>query len=64
MERRDREPRLMIYKLVLENFKSYAGVRTVGPFHKVCQMSCVTAIEFYLFHVVVLFSRRRTKRQW
>ena len=27
-------PRLMIQKLVLENFKSYAGVREIGPFHK------------------------------
>eukprot|EP01083_Nonionella_stella_P191106 707555_1 len=27
-------PRLMIWKMVLENFKSYAGVREVGPFHK------------------------------
>ena len=24
----------MITKLVLENFKSYAGVKTIGPFHK------------------------------
>ena len=28
-------PRLMIWKMVLENFKSYAGVREIGPFHKV-----------------------------
>jgi len=27
-------PRLMITKMVLENFKSYAGVKEVGPFHK------------------------------
>lgn len=27
-------PRLMITKMVLENFKSYAGVKTIGPFHK------------------------------
>jgi structural maintenance of chromosome 4 len=26
--------RLMISKMVLENFKSYAGVKCVGPFHK------------------------------
>jgi len=26
--------RLIITKLVLENFKSYAGVREIGPFHK------------------------------
>ena len=28
--------RLMITKLELENFKSYLGVQSVGPFHKVC----------------------------
>lgn len=28
-------PRLMIKKMVLENFKSYAGVKEIGPFHKV-----------------------------
>lgn len=27
------EGRLIISKVVLENFKSYAGVRTIGPFH-------------------------------
>lgn len=27
-------PRLMISKIVNENFKSYAGVQTLGPFHK------------------------------
>ena len=26
--------RLMITKMVLENFKSYAGVQEIGPFHK------------------------------
>lgn len=27
--------RLMINKIVCENFKSYAGVKVLGPFHKV-----------------------------
>lgn len=27
-------PRLMIKKMVLTNFKSYAGVKEIGPFHK------------------------------
>ncbi len=27
--------RLMITKMELENFKSYLGVQSVGPFHKV-----------------------------
>jgi structural maintenance of chromosome 4 len=34
--------RLMIAKLVLENFKSYAGVKEIGPFHK-CFSSIVGA---------------------
>ncbi len=28
------QPRLIITKMVLENFKSYAGMREIGPFHK------------------------------
>ncbi|KAL0228405.1 hypothetical protein RCL1_004548 [Eukaryota sp. TZLM3-RCL] len=31
--------RLVVSKMVLENFKSYAGVQTIGPFHK-----CFSAI--------------------
>lgn len=27
--------RLIIHKITLENFKSYVGVREIGPFHKV-----------------------------
>lgn len=34
-------PRLMITKIVCENFKSYAGVKELGPFHKVCMCVCV-----------------------
>jgi hypothetical protein len=29
------EQRLIIRKIVLENFKSYAGVQEIGPFHQV-----------------------------
>lgn len=32
-------PRLMITHIVNENFKSYAGVQTLGPFHK--RFSCI-----------------------
>lgn len=28
--------RLVIHKMVLVNFKSYAGRQEIGPFHKVC----------------------------
>jgi len=27
-------PRLMIKKIVMENFKSYGGIKEIGPFHK------------------------------
>ena len=27
-------PRLTILKIVMENFKSYGGVKEIGPFHK------------------------------
>ncbi len=30
--------RLIITKMVLENFKSYAGINEIGPFHKVIIM--------------------------
>jgi structural maintenance of chromosome 4 len=30
--------RLMIHKMVNENFKSYAGTQELGPFHKVCSI--------------------------
>ena len=29
------EKRLIITEMLLENFKSYAGIQRVGPFHKV-----------------------------
>ncbi|CAG9327346.1 unnamed protein product [Blepharisma stoltei] len=34
MEDKEIPPRLMIHKVVLENFKSYAGIKEIGPFHK------------------------------
>lgn len=42
-------PRLLITHIVNENFKSYAGVQTLGPFHKVrslfyCAVSVSTVI--------------------
>ena len=37
-EEGEKRARLVIRELELENFKSYAGVQKVGPFHKVrCQ---------------------------
>ena len=36
-------PRLVIHKLVLVNFKSYAGCQEIGPFHKVSCFRVVTS---------------------
>lgn len=36
------KPRLVIYKLVLVDFKSYAGRQEIGPFHKVGNTPCLT----------------------
>lgn len=36
-------PRLLIKKLVCENFKSYAGIKELGPFHKVIN----THVHYY-----------------
>ena len=35
-------PRLMITHIVNENFKSYAGIETLGPFHKVGVFHCIS----------------------
>lgn len=35
--------RLVIHKMVLVNFKSYAGRQVIGPFHKVCDLCLVIA---------------------
>ncbi len=32
--------RLIIHKMVLINFKSYAGRQEIGPFHKVSMQTC------------------------
>lgn len=42
-------PRLMISKIVNENFKSYAGVQTLGPFHKVWGLIVLSAECMELF---------------
>jgi structural maintenance of chromosome 4 len=41
-------PRLVIHKLVLVNFKSYAGRQEIGPFHKVGNLSCRSNKPNYL----------------
>lgn len=49
-------PRLMITKIVNENFKSYAGTQVIGPFHKVnvlAQRACCS--ESLILKVVLSF---------
>ena len=41
-------PRLVIHKLVLVNFKSYAGRQEIGPFHKVGKLPCRSSKTNYL----------------
>ena len=41
------KPRLMISKIVCTNFKSYAGVTELGPFHKVI-ITCHTSTCVYV----------------
>lgn len=35
----ENQPRMVMSRMVLENFKSYAGVKDIGPFH-----NCFTAV--------------------
>ena len=54
-EKMDTEPtaaetnpaRLMITKIVNENFKSYAGIQELGPFHKVSESKYLTLIYIH-----------------
>ena len=51
-------PRLMISKIVCENFKSYAGTKILGPFHKVSLANCLvpTLVNFrHLIHSMFVF---------
>lgn len=46
------QARLVIHKIVLVNFKSYAGRQDIGPFHKVCifeSVSCSHSFDFSPF---------------
>ena len=40
-------PRLIITHIVNENFKSYAGVQSLGPFHKVNKLINLEIILFF-----------------
>lgn len=53
------KPRLVIHKIVLVNFKSYAGRQEIGPFHKVrgLEICCVV-----LDRSIVFLCHRRSQR--
>ena len=56
------KPRLVIHKMALVNFKSYAGRQEIGPFHKV---SYVLSHWFLtLTSTVVLLGNRRAQWVW
>jgi structural maintenance of chromosome 4 len=42
------KPRLVIYKIVLVNFKSYVGQQEIGPFHKVREFGSLIEIALSL----------------
>jgi structural maintenance of chromosome 4 len=47
-----KQPRLIMKKMVLNNFKSYAGRQVIGPFHKVKTMIYIKKLfitNFYYF---------------
>jgi len=50
-------PRLMISKIVNENFKSYAGTQVIGPFHKVNIICYLKTKDFLIRLKTVLFFR-------
>ena len=48
------EERLMITNIVCENFKSYAGVKNLGPFHKVRALIRNSGHYLERLHLVLL----------
>jgi len=49
--------RLVIHKMALVNFKSYAGRQEIGPFHKVCHSLRLLHAFKYFIHIVVFLYR-------
>ena len=49
--------RLVIHKMVLVNFKSYAGRQEIGPFHKVCLGTFVCVLPSSCSWPVILVNR-------
>ena len=49
-----RPHRLMISNMILENFKSYAGVQEIGPFHKSFSR-CRSAVHVHTTRITLTF---------
>lgn len=58
--------RLVIHKLVLVDFKSYAGRQEIGPFHKVCTQSesLLMARGRLMFHCSTVLQRNRRPQRF
>lgn len=50
--------RLVIHKMALVNFKSYAGRQEIGPFHKVSLCGDSTTLGHNVYSTVLLLNRR------
>jgi len=46
---KEKGQRLMLTKMVLENFKSYYGVHEIGPFHHVCTIAAPSTPSYSAF---------------
>ena len=62
--------RLMITKIVNENFKSYAGTQELGPFHKVCirtlhiQVCAFNKLKLAFLYLCLQVSPKLMKVNW
>ena len=56
--------RLVIHKMVMVNFKSYAGKQEIGPFHKVCVVSFASDPLTLNIYAEVFFVHRWSKWLW
>lgn len=57
-----KEPRLAMKKMVLNDFKSYAGRQVIGPFHKVRFINCIYVKTHYFIIYSPLVPVTRKKR--
>jgi hypothetical protein len=49
--------RLIITHMTLENFKSYAGVQHIGPFHKVSNENISLNMQFWHDHIPSVWTK-------